>query len=94
MPINKETHLVPILASEVAKSLEKKKEGEEDDRLAAAADVKPAPSPYLHTMSPFISTPGGSRRQGSGNPSARPARNQRGSYGALESSRPRGDSIA
>ena len=69
----------------------------EDAKMDAAAAGKPPPSPYLHTMSPFISTPGGSRlrQQGSGQPGQRPARGgQRSSYGATEMGRARGDSVA
>ena len=63
--------------------------------LDATADGRPPPSPYLHTMSPFISTPGGSRLRSGSNAGNRPAKGGRQSYGATEmKSRPRGDSFA
>ena len=55
---------------------------------------KPMPSPYMHTMSPFISTPGGSRLRATPR-GTRPLKPHQ-SYGAVDSKggRARGGSIA
>jgi len=53
----------------------------EEAQLDAKASGKPPPSPYLHTMSPFMMTPGGSRVPNNSE-SMRPLRNSQ--YGAVD----------